>query len=268
MACFRSSKPGRKILFMPKSGRSCTRPARWRRVPTSAAAVCTRHGRWKKLTEGLPMKHKPRTRPPSKTSSTTARTSLTGKAVEPGLTLVEGDCLEKMRYLAPASVKLLCADPPYNFNEPYDLYDDHRPFDEYLGWTQKWLGMAHTVLARDGALWVFCPDEWVSEIDVYCKHELGLYQRSHVVWFYTFGVCNSSGKNFSRSHGHLLYYVKDKRRFTFNGPAVGVPSARALVYNDPRANPNGKMPDNTWLLLKKEMDPVFTPDLDTWLESR
>src|SRR4029077_13074950 len=112
------------------------------------------------------------------------------------------------------------------------------------------------------------PDELVSEVDMYCKHHLGLYKRAQIIWYFTFGVCNSSGKNFSRSHAHILYYVKTKSRFTFNDQAIRVPSARALVYGDKRANPKGKAADNTWMLLKSEMESVFRPDQDTWLENR
>src|SRR5690606_4157144 len=53
----------------------------------------------------------------------------------------------------------------------------------------------------------------------------------------------------SRSHAHLLYFVKNPDEFTFNAndPAIRVPSARQLVYGDKRANPNGRLPDDTWI---------------------
>jgi site-specific DNA-methyltransferase (adenine-specific) len=68
-----------------------------------------------------------------------------------------------------------------------------------------------------------------------------------VIWYYTFGV-NCKNK-FSRSHAHLLYFVKDPEQFTFNAhdPALRVPSARQLVYGDKRANPTGRLPDDTWI---------------------
>ena len=37
-----------------------------------------------------------------------------------------------------------------------------------------------------------------------------------------------------------------KNNFTFNDFAVRVPSDRQLLYNDKRANPTGKMPDDVW----------------------
>jgi DNA modification methylase len=103
-------------------------------------------------------------------------------------------------------------------------------------------------------------------VDVLCRRVLGLHRRSWVVWFYTFGVANQ--KNFSRSHTHILYFTKSKTDFTFNDDAVRVPSARSLVYADRRQNPKGKLPDNTWALLREDLEPYMTPDKDTWLVSR
>jgi site-specific DNA-methyltransferase (adenine-specific) len=81
------------------------------------------------------------------------------------------------------------------------------------------------------------------------------------VWYYTFGVhCKTK---FTRSHAHLFYFVKDPKQFTFNPSAVAVPSARQLVYGDSRANPAGRMPDDTWILRPQDCD-GFTADEDTW----
>lgn len=185
---------------------------------------------------------------------------------KPKYTLVTGDCVPYMEKVAPNSVPLIIADSPYNIGKAYAHYDDNKPHDEFMGWMQEWLSAAALILHKHGSMWVFAPDEWVSEIDVYCRFSLALYRRSWVTWFYTFGVANQ--KNFSRSHTHILYFTKSKTKFTFNADAVRVPSARQLVYADARQNPKGKLPDNTWVLLRDELEPYMTPDKDTWLVSR
>ncbi|MBN1589988.1 MAG: site-specific DNA-methyltransferase, partial [Pirellulales bacterium] len=86
--------------------------------------------------------------------------------------------------------------------------------------------------------------------------------RSWVVWYYTFGV-NCKYK-FSRSHAHLFQMVKDPKRFTFNAEAIRVPSARQLVYGDRRANPTGRLPDDTWILRPQDLPDGFRPDENTW----
>jgi site-specific DNA-methyltransferase (adenine-specific) len=92
----------------------------------------------------------------------------------------------------------------------------------------------------------------------------GFACRSWVVWYYTFGV--NCTRAFSRSHTHLFYFVKDPKRFTFNAedPAIRVPSARQLVYADGRANPRGRLPDNTWILRPQDVPGGFGPRHDTW----
>lgn len=165
------------------------------------------------------------------------------------------------------SFPLIIVDPPYNYAQPYDAYHDNVPDKLYWEWTQQWLSQCHRVLAKSGSLWIFAPDEWVSEIDVHCRTQLKMYKRNHIVWYYTFGQA-SQGKGFSRSHTHLLYLTKSRTKFYFSDEHIRVPSARQLIYKDKRANAKGKMPDDVWMLLKHEMTEVISPDQDTWLESR
>ena len=40
------------------------------------------------------------------------------------------------------------------------------------------------------------------------------------------------------------------------------------TYADRRANPVGKLPDDTWVLRPQETDDHFQPDADTWYVSR
>jgi len=60
--------------------------------------------------------------------------------------------------------------------------------------------------------------------------------------------------------------VKDTENFTFNAedPAVRVPSARQLVYGDKRANPKGRLPDDTWILRPQDCPDSFQSHEDTW----
>jgi site-specific DNA-methyltransferase (adenine-specific) len=47
-----------------------------------------------------------------------------------------------------------------------------------------------------------------------------------------------------------------------------VPSARALVYADKRANPAGRLPDDTWILRPQDLPEGFQPTDDTWYYAR
>lgn len=176
-----------------------------------------------------------------------------------------GDCVEETRKLK-QEIDLAIADPPYNFSQPYDAYDDNKSYREYMAWTEKWLGSVVARMHRHGSLWIFVPDEWVSEVDMLCRQAFALTKQRQVIWAFTFG--QRAQKNFTRSHCHLLYMTKTKTKYAFNLDAVAVPSARQLVYNDRRAVASGKPPDDTWMLLRDQLEPYMAPDRDTWLVSR
>jgi len=162
---------------------------------------------------------------------------------------------------------LVFADPPFNIGRKYDLYDDDREDGDYLAWCKTWLKLVHYITHRHGTFWLAIGDKYVSELDVMAK-SFGFHKRSHVVWAYTFGV--NCAKNFTKAHTHLLYYTKSKTRYTFNADdeKLRVPSARQLVYNDKRANVNGRLPDDVWILRQDELLKVFGGRADVWLQSR
>jgi site-specific DNA-methyltransferase (adenine-specific) len=172
------------------------------------------------------------------------------------------DCLEAMARLPAGSVDLAFADPPFNIGYTYDVYDDKRDDQAYLDWSKQWMQAVHRVLKNDGTFWLAIGDEYAAELKVTATQQLGFVCRSWVVWYYTFGV-NCKYK-FTRSHAHLFYFVKDPQSFTFNDQAVRVPSARQLVYADRRANPKGRLPDDTWILRPQDLPDGFRPDQDTW----
>ncbi len=173
-----------------------------------------------------------------------------------------GDCLDFLGQLPSGCVPLAFADPPFNIGYDYDSYDDRRSSDDYLGWSKRWLAEICRVLRPDGTLWLAIGDEYAAELKVLATRELGLTCRSWVVWYYTFGV--NCRQKFSRSHAHLFHLVRDPKAFTFNTDAIRVPSARELVYGDRRANPRGRLPDDTWVLRPQDLPEGFSAAEDTW----
>jgi site-specific DNA-methyltransferase (adenine-specific) len=172
------------------------------------------------------------------------------------------DCIAGMRKLADGSVDLAFADPPFNIGYDYDVYDDRLKSEQYLDWSRQWMAEVARVLKPDGTFWLAIGDEYAAELKVLMQRELGLTCRSWVVWYYTFGVhCKAK---FTRSHAHLFYMVKDPARCTFNVDAVRVPSARQLVYGDRRADPKGRVPDDTWILRPQDVPDSFSAEEDTW----
>lgn len=179
--------------------------------------------------------------------------------------VIDGDCVAVLNDRPAGFADLVFADPPFNIGYQYDVYDDRQSKVDYLEWTEKWLAAAARALKPSGSFFLAIGDEFVAEHKVRLD-ALGLTMRNWIVWHYTFGV--NCQKKFNRSHAHILYYVKDPKHYTFNADTVRVPSARMTTYADRRANPVGKLPDDTWVLRPQESDAHFGPDQDTWFVSR
>lgn len=180
----------------------------------------------------------------------------------PASGVTTGDCIAQMKKLPEGSIDLAFADPPFNIGYKYDVYDDRRSVDEYLDWSEAWMKEVHRVLKPTGAFWLAIGDEFAAELKVLATRTLGFHCRNWVVWYYTFGVhCKSK---FTRSHAHIFYFTKDAKKFTFNDTEVRVPSARMLVYGDKRANPKGRVPDDTWILRPQDAPESFSSEEDTW----
>ncbi|MCG6154998.1 DNA-methyltransferase [Rubinisphaera margarita] len=179
-------------------------------------------------------------------------------------TILKQDCVAGMAALEPGSVDLVFADPPFNIGYEYDQYEDSLERNQYLEWSREWISGVYNVLKSDGTFWLAIGDEYAAELKLMAQ-EIGFHCRSWVIWYYTFGV--NCKQKFSRSHAHLFYFVKDPSQFTFRGDELEnrIPSARQLVYNDKRANPTGRLPDDTWIIRPAGVAGEFQPDDNrTW----
>ncbi|MBN1852469.1 MAG: site-specific DNA-methyltransferase [Pirellulales bacterium] len=184
-------------------------------------------------------------------------------------TVFQGDCIGILKKIPAGSVDLVFADPPFNIGYEYDIYDDRRSREEYLDWSKAWMSLVSDVLKPAGTFWLAIGDEFAAELKLIAQNEIGFTCRSWVIWYYTFGV--NCVRGFSRSHTHLFHFIKDPDHFTFNSgnPAVRVLSARQLVYADNRANPKGRLPDNTWILRPQDAPRSgFAATHDTWYFAR
>lgn len=158
-----------------------------------------------------------------------------------------GNCLEVLQTLPANSVQLVFADPPFNWNVQYGLYNDNLTREEYLSFTWQWLCRCERVLTTNGSLWVNIPDDSAAEVVVTCK-DRGLHLVNWCIWHFRFGQCRNS--NFIVSKTHALYFCKDPNNRIWNGSSILEPSDRAAVYDDPRTKqtetPGMRVPLDVW----------------------
>lgn len=154
-----------------------------------------------------------------------------------------GDCIEIMNGFPSESVDLIFADPPFNIGLDYDNYNDNKSYDEYYKWSELWISACQRILKNTGSIYIAIGDEFSAEINIILKQK-GFNFRNWIIWYYTFG--QNQRKKFNRSHTHIHYFTKNSSKFYFDDSHIRIPSARQLLYNDKRANPKGKIPDDVW----------------------
>ena len=158
-------------------------------------------------------------------------------------TIYCGDSIELLNSWDVGCIDLVFADPPFNIGYVYDNYRDDVPNEEYVAWSERWMAACQRVLKPTGSFYIAIGDDFAAEIRVIGR-KLGLHLRNWIIWRYTFG--QNMKEKFSRAHTHIFYFTKDAKQFTFNAHLLRFPSARHTEYQDLRANPAGRLPDDVW----------------------
>lgn len=168
---------------------------------------------------------------------------------DPSTQVYVGDCRDVLPGLPErGKVDLVFADPPFNWDVPYDEWKDGMPRREYERFTFDWLDACIDVLSPAGSLWVNIPDDTVAEIVMHLKRR-GLLMINWCIWHFRFGQHRKD--SFIMSKVHALYFAKSASDRIWNPEAVLEPSDRATVYFDPRT------------LAKKEHAGMRVP-MDVW----
>ncbi len=183
-------------------------------------------------------------------------------------TILCGDSIQTLNNGPEGWADLVFADPPFNIGYLYHGYDDKLKCDDYLKFSEDWMAAVHRALKPNGSFYLAIGDDYAADLCVIARRKLGFHMRNWIIWHYTFG--QQTKMKFAKSHTHILYFTKSQKDFTFNADAVRVASARQTTYADARANPKGKLPDDTWYLRPPEAAPhgYFEPGFDTWNVSR
>ncbi len=167
----------------------------------------------------------------------------------PHTQVIIGDCRDVLAHLpSKGDVDLIFADPPFNWDVPYENWDDGMARREYERFTFDWLDGCIDALAPHGSLWVNIPDDTAAEIVVHLKRR-GLTMINWCVWHFRFGQNRSS--SFIMSKVHALYFCKNSATRIWNGDDILELSDRAAIYSDPRTmakdtNKGMRVPMDVW----------------------
>lgn len=131
-----------------------------------------------------------------------------------------GDAVKILKQYPDNSIDLVFADPPYNLDKAYHVYDDERADEEYIKWCNSWLKEYVRILKPTGSLYVLNLPRWTMYHAVFLNQYL--YFQNWIVWD---ALSEPRGKLMPAHYG-LLFYTKHPTDFTFNYEEVGQLDAR------------------------------------------
>ena len=197
-------------------------------------------------------------------------------------TIYCADNLEVMKQMPGESIDLIYIDPPFctqavQKSRAWDNEVQTGSFDDkwggginsYILWLSVRLREMHRLLKPTGSLFVHLDYRAVHYIKVELDRIFGdgnldkgaKHLINEIIWYYT--GAGTPKDRFSKRHDNILWYGKDKKKWTFNADQVRIPYAEATlkrfknVVNNVRngidfgpqsLNPKGKHPDNVFLI--------------------
>ncbi len=121
-----------------------------------------------------------------------------------------GDALEILKQYPDNSIDLVFADPPYNLDKRYNVYEDEQEVTSYIAWCNAWLEEYVRILKPTGSLYVLNLPRWGMYHAAFLNQQL--HFQNWIVWD---AVSEPRGK-LMPAHYALLFYTKHPYTFTFN----------------------------------------------------
>ncbi len=137
------------------------------------------------------------------------------------------------------TVDLIIADVPDCLNQNYPDYIDNMPKSEYEAKLHIWLDIM-SQLTR-GPVFLLFNERWTREVENAINH-VGIKLIQRLSWFFNFGMDQSRHNKYSLCY-RPIYWLNSDFMIPEN---IRIPSDRQTKYNDSRAAPKGKTPQNVW----------------------
>lgn len=154
--------------------------------------------------------------------------------------LIYGDNLLALKALEQdfaRKIKCIYIDPPYNTGGAFEHYDDSLEHSIWLGLIKPRIELLHSLLSKDGSIWISIDDDECHYLKVVCDEIFGRRNFvNNVIWEKKYSPQNDA-KWLSDSHDHILVYAKDKDIWRPNLlPRTEEMNAR---YKNPDSDPRG-----------------------------
>ena len=139
--------------------------------------------------------------------------------------IIYKDCIKGMKKLNSESVDLIIADPPFglDFSGKESIYNRNKNLvlfgykdvdrNNYRKFSKEWISELPRLMKNTSSAIII--SGWTNLTDVLVAIEdSNLNLVNHIIWHYQFGVFTK--RKFVTSHYHLLWVVKDIKKYFFN----------------------------------------------------
>ncbi len=150
----------------------------------------------------------------------------------PANVFVEGDNLDVLGTLAPASIDVVYADPPYNTGHDFAYRDEVL---DHAGWVEgvrPVLAACRAVLTPGGAIFVSIDDREVAHLRLLMDELFGEANLLAQVVVSLNPKGRQLGRGFATSHEYLLVYARDARRCVLQASTTEAVDERDFALSD------------------------------------
>jgi site-specific DNA-methyltransferase (adenine-specific) len=130
------------------------------------------------------------------------------------------DFCAELDHIAPESIDLVIADPPYGLGKDYGNDSDKLDADAHLEWTEHWLERTIPLLKPSGSLYIFCSWQFAPEIFSFLKRRMTM--ANEIIWDRRVPSMGGSTRRFSSVHDNIGLFVRSKQYY-FDLDPVRIP---------------------------------------------
>jgi adenine-specific DNA-methyltransferase len=183
--------------------------------------------------------------------------------------LIIGDNLLALKALEQefsSAVKCIYIDPPFNTKQAFDHYDDGLEHSIWLSLMRDRIELLHTLLARDGSLFVQIDDNELGYLIALTDEIFGRSNRVSIITFKQSSAAGPKAINpgIVTTNNFILYYVKDKEFWEPN--RVFTATARDDRYT--KYIENFEDPFQTWRLITIRQAFLASEKLHSWTDAK
>ncbi len=160
------------------------------------------------------------------------------------------DCIEGMQELPDDCTDLVIADPPYNLNKDFEVWNEADKRNEWLPWSRKWLDEVKRILRPGGNVFVYGIHHHLCWLQCY-MYEIGLTYRRQVIWFYENGFAGYSKRTLAAHYEPVLWFSKGNN-YTYNPirePYKSTERLKHKIYKNGKLwepHPEGRLAGDVW----------------------